>query len=106
MVQSSRDRDIPIVTLIKGHTIYKKVPVLTGQCPRCKTLYSADHERFDDTSTAQMKLKRVYLNSPKYMKVGKRLWVDHFSHPFEGTYEVYEFFDLRVTPWYPFQCGI
>jgi hypothetical protein len=44
LVQSSRDRDIPIVTLIKGHTIYKKVPVLTGRCPRCKTLYSADHE--------------------------------------------------------------
>ena len=76
LVQSSRDRDIPIVTLIKGHTIYKKVPVLTGRCPRCKTLYSADHERFEDTSTAQMKLKRVYLNSAKYMKVGKRLWVD------------------------------
>jgi hypothetical protein len=76
LVQSSRDRDIPIVTLTKGHTIYKKVPVLTGRCPRCKTLYSADHERFKDTSTAQTKLKRVYLNSAKYMKVGKRLWVD------------------------------
>ena len=26
----------------------------------------------------------------------------HFSHPFQGTYEVYEFFDLRVPQWYPF----
>jgi hypothetical protein len=27
----------------------------------------------------------------------------HFSHPFLGTYEVYEFFDLGVPQWYPFR---
>src|SRR6266478_8737600 len=37
-------RDIPQVTLIKGCTTYSNVPVLTGQCPKCKTLYFADHE--------------------------------------------------------------
>ncbi|KIJ93599.1 hypothetical protein K443DRAFT_70856, partial [Laccaria amethystina LaAM-08-1] len=29
----------------------------------------------------------------------------HFSHPFLGTYEVYEFFDLGVPQWYPFLGG-
>lgn len=37
-------RDIPRVTLIKGCTTYTNVQVLTGQCPKCKTLYFADHE--------------------------------------------------------------
>ena len=50
--------------------------MLTGKCPRCKTLYAADHERFEDTSTVQNSLKRVYLNSAKYLKFGKALWVD------------------------------
>jgi len=76
LVQSTRDRDIPMVTLIKGHTAHQNVPVLTGKCPRCKTLYAADHERFQDTSTIQNNLKRVYLNSAKYLKIGKSLWVD------------------------------
>jgi hypothetical protein len=31
---------------------------------------------------------------------------EHFSHPFLGTYEVYEFFDLGVPQWYPFRGGI
>jgi hypothetical protein len=76
LVQSTRERDIPTVALIKGHTVYRNVPVLTGKCPRCKTLYAADHERFQDTSTIQNNLKRVYLNSAKYLKIGQSLWVD------------------------------
>ena len=76
LLQSTRDRDIPLVTLIKGHTVHQDIPVLTGKCPRCETLYAADHERFKDTSTVQNSLKRVYLNSAKYMKIGKTLWVD------------------------------
>jgi len=70
------DRDIPMVTLIKGHTVHKKVPVLMGKCPICKALYSADHERFQDTSTVQNQMKRVYLNSAKYLKIGRSLYVD------------------------------
>jgi len=76
LVQSTQERDIPLVTLIKGHTVHQKVPVLTGKCPKCKTLYAADHERFQDTSTIQNNLKRVYLNSAKYLKIGRSLWVD------------------------------
>ena len=44
LVQCTRKRDIPMVALIKGHTLHQNVPVLTGKCPRCKTLYAADHE--------------------------------------------------------------
>ena len=76
LVQSTQERDIPMVALIKGHTVHQNVPVLTGKCRRCKTLYAADHERFRDTSTIQNNLKRVYLNSAKYLKIGKSLWVD------------------------------
>ena len=32
------------MTLVKGSDISQNVPVLTGQCGKCKTLYSADHE--------------------------------------------------------------
>jgi hypothetical protein len=76
LTQSTRECDIPMVALIKGHTVHQNVPVLTGKCSRCKTLYTADHERFQDTSTIQNNLKRVYLNSAKYLKIGKSLWVD------------------------------
>jgi len=77
LIQCTRERDIPMVTLIKNHTVYQDVPVLVGKCPRCETLYAADHERFQDTSTIQNIFKCVYLNSAKYLKIGKSLWVDH-----------------------------
>jgi len=76
LVQATQRRDIPLVTLIKGHKIYKKVSVLTGKCPQCKTLYSADHERFIHKFGGAEQPKRVYLNSAKYLKVGSNLWVD------------------------------
>src|SRR5580704_1388309 len=38
---SSRKRDSPTVTLIKGSSIIKKVTVLTGECSNCHNLYSA-----------------------------------------------------------------
>jgi CxC5 like cysteine cluster associated with KDZ transposases len=44
LVQGTKLSNIPKVTLIKGTMIYKNVPLLTGQCPKCSTLYSADHE--------------------------------------------------------------
>ena len=46
LVQNTQERDIPLVTLIKGHKIYKNSPVLTGKCPDCNTIYFADHEHF------------------------------------------------------------
>ena len=66
-------RDIPRVTLIKGCTAHANVQVLTGQCPGCKTLYSADHERVTEPGD---KYTKVYLNNAKYLKVGQSLWVD------------------------------
>jgi len=74
--QSTKDRDIPMVTLIKGQTVHQHVPVFTGKCRSCKTLYTADHERFEDTSTIQNTFKRVYINSAKYLKIGQSLWAD------------------------------
>lgn len=76
LLQSTKDRDIPLVTLIKGQTVYQNVPVLTGKCPNCKTSYAADHERFEDTSTIQNTMKRVYINSAKYLKIGQSIWSD------------------------------
>ena len=74
--QSTQDRDIPLVTFIKGHSIYEHVPVLTGKCPRCNTLYSADRERYEDLSARTRSWKRVYLNSANCIKIGQSLWVD------------------------------
>ena len=74
--QSTKVSDIPLVTLIKRQTVYQHVPVLTGKCPNCKTLYAADHERFEDTSTVENTFKRVYINSAKYLKMGQSIWVD------------------------------
>jgi hypothetical protein len=73
--QNTPTRDIPHVTLIRNAVIYKDVPVLTGQCPTCKTKYLADHERAVE-SEDENKFTRLYLNSAKYLKVGQALWVD------------------------------
>jgi len=76
LVQATQERDVPLVTLIKGHKICKNSPVLTGKCPGCDTLYSADHERFLHKFGDSEQPKRVYLNSAKYLKLGTNLWVD------------------------------
>jgi hypothetical protein len=75
-VQATRQRDIPLVTLIRGHKIHKDASVLTGKCPDCKTLYSADHEHFLHHFDGASQKKRVYLNSAKYIKLGSNLWTD------------------------------
>jgi hypothetical protein len=75
LVQATKPRDIPKVTLIKSTAIYKNVPVLTGQCPKCSTLYSADHERMLKNA-ATNECSCLYLNSALYLKVGQSLWVD------------------------------
>ena len=73
LLQNTRLRDIPRVTLIKGSEIYENVQVLTGHCPSCQTTYHADHERVLQEGNRHT---RVYLNSAKYLKVGQSLWVD------------------------------
>ena len=75
LVQKTKLRDIPKVTLIKSTTIYKNVPLLTGHCPKCDTLYSADREKVLQNK-ANKKYTAVYLNSALYLKVGQSLWVD------------------------------
>src|SRR5258708_39781518 len=44
LLMSTKIRDIPLVTLIKGFTVYEKVAVLSVYCETCKTTYYADHE--------------------------------------------------------------
>jgi hypothetical protein len=75
LLQSTRTRDIPQVTLIKNSVIYDDVFVLTGECPTCKTKYSADHER-SPGAVESSQYSKVYLNSAKYLKIGQSLWVD------------------------------
>jgi CxC5 like cysteine cluster associated with KDZ transposases len=73
LLQTTKVRDVPRVTLIKGSMIYDNVQVLTGRCPKCKTSYLADRERVLEPND---KCTRVYLNFAKYLKVGQSLWVD------------------------------
>jgi hypothetical protein len=48
LLQNTRPRDIPLVTLIKDNIPYADVPVLTGKCIQCGSTYYANHERFKD----------------------------------------------------------
>ena len=73
LLQITKVRDIPKVTLIKDSTIYENVHVLTGRCPKCKTIYLVDREQVVE---ADNKYTRVYLNSAKFLKVGQSIWVD------------------------------
>ena len=73
LIQITKVQDIPRVTLIKGSTTYENVQVLTGKCPKCKTMYLADRERVKEQDG---RYTRVYLNSAKYLKIGQALWVD------------------------------
>ncbi|KAF8867971.1 hypothetical protein CPB84DRAFT_1945219 [Gymnopilus junonius] len=68
--QITNIQDIPLVALIKGNTVYHDVPVLTGKCTACNTIYHADHEH-----TPAIHQKR-YLNSACYLKAGHALWTD------------------------------
>ena len=70
LVQTTKQRDIPLVTLVKNNTIYKNVSVLTGKCPNYTTLYSADHEHSPETNE-ENHFTNLYLNSFKYIKVGQ-----------------------------------
>lgn len=73
--QISKSRDIPLVTLIENLQYYDNVPVLTGKCYGCNTIYSADHER-TPVLGEQDRFERLYLNSAKYIKIGQKIWVD------------------------------
>ena len=51
------------------------VPVLTGKCPSCQTIYHADHE-CTPVASKQGCFDKLYLNSAKYIKAGQNIWVD------------------------------
>ena len=99
LVQFTRQRDIPLVTLIKGFTVHDHVPVVCGQCPKCSTLYYADHERVSSEQPGEY--DRVYLNSAKYIKIGKNLWVDRLftSAVLSGFYNFHTSAATYATFW-------
>src|SRR6202042_1030923 len=78
LYMNTRDRDVSRVTLIKGTKIYEEVPVLSGRCPLCKTIYYADHETSApiDMNSGDDNGTKFYLNNAKYLKVGQSVWVD------------------------------
>jgi hypothetical protein len=75
LLQGTKWVDVPRVRLVKGTTIHEHSYVLSGKCPKCQTIYHADHERALITGE-QNRRNRVYVNSAKYLKVGRNLWVD------------------------------
>jgi hypothetical protein len=78
LLQNTRPRDVPLVTLIKDDIPYADVPVSSGKCIQCGTTYYADHECFKDNHGLWT---TCYLNSARYLKVGQGTWVDRkFSH--------------------------
>jgi len=74
LLLTTRDRDVPRVTLIKGSTLHQKVHLLTGECSVCHTKYFADHETSARGISSQS--NKFYLNNAKYLKVGQSVWVD------------------------------
>ena len=64
-------RDIPTVTLVKNNNLEADAYVFHGKCPKCQTMYYADHMRIPDQTSM-----RVFLNDAKYLKVGQSIWVD------------------------------
>jgi hypothetical protein len=78
LYQWTRARDIPLVTFIRDFGAHDKVPVLSGHCKECKTLYYADHERSSPIGQGQH--ERVYINSAKYIKIGGLYTQPHILH--------------------------
>jgi hypothetical protein len=80
LIQDTRDRDVPRVTLVKDSRIYDNVHVLSGKCIRCNTKYYADHETSNSNGTRMT----FYLNSAKYLKIGQSVWL-YFTLPHTPT---------------------
>jgi CxC5 like cysteine cluster associated with KDZ transposases len=68
----TRQRDIPLVTLIKGSSILKNVAALTGECTTCHSMYYADHQIHHNRGSQT----EIFLNSAKYLQIGSNIWVD------------------------------
>ena len=73
LLQLTRPRDVPLVTLIKDNVPYEDVPVLAGKCTQCNATYYADHELFTDNYGSWY---QCYLNSGRFLKIGQSMWAD------------------------------
>jgi hypothetical protein len=74
LYQWTKQRDVPLVRMIKSFTVHDNIPVFSGHCKGCKATYYADHETSKYGEEGQH--ARMYLNSAKYTKIGQKLWVD------------------------------
>lgn len=74
LLQKTKARDVPIVTVIQGITVHKNGLILTGECTRCGTRYMPDHESYTDPESNDR--KRFHLNNARFVKAGQSLWVD------------------------------
>jgi hypothetical protein len=74
LLQVTKPWDIPRVTLIKGTTMHENVQLLAGQSPECRTFCYAHHKRIQGKKEKTDRRKNI--NSAKFLKVGRRLWVD------------------------------
>ncbi|KAG6824604.1 hypothetical protein H0H92_006366, partial [Tricholoma furcatifolium] len=79
--QSSKYRDIPPVTLLQDGKIIENALVLSGKCKLCGTIYYADHESYmesntDTTDDNSKNAIKVYLNTAKYLQLGRNIWAD------------------------------
>jgi len=95
---ATRERDIPKVTLIKGSSIFTRVFALTGECAKCHTLYTADHESY---VIPDQRRREVFLNMAPYLKVGTNIWVDRvFSNAvINGVYSFHASTNAYVEYW-------
>ncbi len=74
LLQKTKPRDVPTVTVIQGITVHKNGLVLTGECTHCGTLYMPDHESYIDQTSNER--KRFHLNHARFVKIGQNTWVD------------------------------
>jgi hypothetical protein len=104
LLQWTKARDVPMVRLIKNFTVHEQVPVLSGYCPECKTIYYADHEK--TPSMQEGKHNKVYLNSAQYIKIGQNLWVDRLftSGVLSGIYSFHASAATYATFWNTLFC--
>jgi hypothetical protein len=99
LLQHTKPRDIPLVTLVKNFVSHEQVPVLSGQCPDCRTIYYADHVRVP--TQQENAYDRVYLNTAAYIKIGQTLWVDRLftSATISGIYNFHASPTTYATFW-------
>jgi uncharacterized C2H2 Zn-finger protein len=71
LVVAASWRDIPKVTLIKSTILSNTAYAVSAKCPNCECIYHADHDYIPGPSP-----QHLYLNSAKYLKIGRSLWAD------------------------------